>query len=410
MPDLHDDDTLRAMFTTVRAESAAEITPPGMSAVRATVRHRRRVRTAVTWALAAALVVGSAAGYAWSNPGHHRSGPPLASRSPDPSPSIRSTDARAVDLRNATIDIPSWAGGTTITHACPAGTRTFVNGRADAGAGTGGVASYELPAAGTQPVYADLDGQPGDEILVSVGCYGLRPSAPEQLLALQVQRDGTLRTLGSVLTTDDGTLLAYTDDVKVRTADRTVLVQSLGPWQPNGDYPAAHQLGYRYQNGRFRQVEGPTAKPTSASRTTSSPSPAARADLAITSTDVVMSKPDPNQTGYNTSGQQTITVTNSGPARVAGLVVEVAAPTYTRTDQTCRDASYTNPQSGVSVMTCHLGPLNPGQAQTLVLDYVWSGTAIPVTYPWYVKVTPDPPVTDPLLTNNKASYTWSQAS
>jgi hypothetical protein len=70
----------------------------------------------------------------------------------------------------------------------------------------------------------------------------------------------------------------------------------------------------------------------------------------------------------------------------------------------------TTPQDAVAVWTCHLGSLNPGQTQTLVFEYSWFGSVTPVSYPWYVKVTPDPPATDPVPANNKVSYTWRQAS
>jgi hypothetical protein len=418
MSDFEREAMLQAMFATLRNESTAEVRPAGMDAVRATVRHRRRVRVAALSALAVVLTAAPvAAAYAASYDPHRQSNP-AASSTPGQSPSTRAEtpspssapDARTVDLRNATIDVPAWQGGKTITDRCPAGAHTFVNGRADAVPGTANGASYELPAAGTQPVYADLDGQPGDEILVSLGCYGDGSSAPQQLLALKVRDDGTLATLGSVLATTDGTLLAYAPDVRV-LADGTVLVQVFGPWQSNGGYPPAQQRGYRYQDGQFRQVEGPTGAPTSSSPTPASP-PAApvSADLAVTASDVVMSKPDPNQGGL-TTGKLTITVTNRSAVTVQGAVLEFAAPTYDLApDQGCANLTSTNPQDAVAVWSCDVGPLNPGQTRTLVFAYTWWGAVTPVSYPWYVKVTPDAPATDPVPGNNKVSYTWSQAS
>jgi hypothetical protein len=416
MSDFESEAMLQGMFATLRYESAADVRPAGMDAVRATVRRRRRVRVATLSALVVVLAATPvAAAYAASNHGHGQANPAASgstAQSPSPStspgaqtPSRPSApDPRTVDLRNASIDIPAWQGGKPISDRCSAGVHNFVNGRADATAGSAGAASYELPAPGTQPVYADLDGQPGDEILVSLGCYGDGSLFPQQLLALKVRDDGTLTTLGSVLATTDGTLLAYDPpSVQVRAADRTVLVQVFGPWVSNGGYPAgAQQRGYRYQDGQFRQVEGPTGAPTSPSAAPVS------ADLAVTATNVVMSKPDPNQNGL-TTGQMTITVRNKSAVTVPGAVLDVVAPSYSLT-QSCPNVSPTMPQNGVTDWSCHLGPLGPGKTQTVVFAYTWWGAVTPVSYPWYVKVTPDAPVTDPVPGNNKVSYTFSQAS
>jgi hypothetical protein len=417
MSDFESEAMLQGMFATLRYESAADVRPAGMDAVRATVRHRRRVRVATLSALVVVLAATPvAAAYATSN-GHGQANP-AASGSTAQSPSTSTSplaqtpsrpsapDPRTVDLRNASIDIPAWQGGKVISDRCSAGVHNFVNGRADATAGSAGAASYELPAPGTQPVYADLDGQPGDEILVSLGCYGDGSLFPQQLLALKVRDDGTLTTLGSVLATTDGTLLAYDPpSVQVRAADRTVLVQVFGPWVSNGGYPGgAQQRGYRYQDGQFRQVEGPTGAPTSPSAAPVS------ADLAVTATNVVLSKPDPTQGGLST-GKLTITVTNKSAAMVPGAVLEVASPGYTvNTNQGCPFPSVTTPQDGVRIWDCHLELLSPGKTQTVVFAYTWFGAATPVSYPWYVKITPDAPVTDPVPGNNKVSYTFSQAN
>jgi hypothetical protein len=167
-------------------------------------------------------------------------------------------DPRTVDLRNATIDIPTWPGNSSfITSGCPAGQRRFTNGSAAANAGQSSI--YTLPA-DLPTGYANLDGEAGDEAVVTLLCSGGGSLNAELLLALKVRPDHTLTTLGSVVTATDNALLAYDDD-DVRTDGNRVLVEVWGNYVSNGGYAFKQLRGYKYDNGAFHQVSGPTSTP-----------------------------------------------------------------------------------------------------------------------------------------------------
>lgn len=167
-------------------------------------------------------------------------------------------------LRNATFDVPSFG---SLKASCPSGRRQFVNGTATASHIGGSPILYHLlippfpyPSRYGMPVYANIDGKPGDEVLVELSCEGGGSVHPEMLLALSAGRDGTFRTLG-VLNRSGATFLDF-NPATVRIANGTVVLDEMGEQVSNGGPLAMQQTrGYRYENGQFVQVSGPTRFP-----------------------------------------------------------------------------------------------------------------------------------------------------
>lgn len=260
-----DFDRLRAGL----ADIAGEVTVVDLRDRALRTSRQIGVRRAVVGGLAVAAVLAIGAGTAFAVlPTRHDPGPggtptpsqsasasPVPSGSPATSTAPSAPDPRTIDLRNATIDMPGWAAA--FKNACPAGPRHFVDGKAVTGNNGGGDLGYRFRLA--PPVYGDLDGEPGDEVVVSIGCFTGGSTDPSMLLALKPMPGGTVRTLGLVISMTP-VPLAY-DEETVEIQNGVALVEVMGEYRSNGD-PRPKQLrGYRYGNGRFSQVTGATTFP-----------------------------------------------------------------------------------------------------------------------------------------------------
>lgn len=254
------------------AELADEVTVVDLRDRALRASRALRIRRAVGGATAALAVVAIGVAIAYAVVPDDRHGPAPVSSASAPAPSASSSsepdastppapvqssvpDPRTLDLRNATFVVPSIGDD---TH-CPPGSRRFVNGQALATRIGSNDYVYEISAA--PPAYADLDGDPGDEVLLTVTCGGSGSVNVSQLLALTPTVDGALRTLGSVIATPEHQPYDY-DEGTVRVSARVVLVEVMGPHQSNGGPHSAKQTrGYRYDNDDFHQVSGPVTFP-----------------------------------------------------------------------------------------------------------------------------------------------------
>jgi len=171
-------------------------------------------------------------------------------------------------LRNARIQVPPFAN---LTGACPGGLTKFSNDVANAANHAGFQYVYHLWVPPMpkyfqfgNPVWGNVDGAPGDEVLVEVSCDGEGSVHPLQLLALK-PAGGAFRTLGAVnYGAEDNGYTSYWDfdTATVRFDGQTILLDVRGPETSNGG-PLANQQtrGFRYENGKFTQVSGPTSVP-----------------------------------------------------------------------------------------------------------------------------------------------------
>ena len=78
-------------------------------------------------------------------------------------------EQKITQLRNSTIDLPPWPTG---AQACPAGTYTFHDGKTPTGAtdSIGRPFDYLMLFRASLGIYANLDGAPGDEMVVPLAC------------------------------------------------------------------------------------------------------------------------------------------------------------------------------------------------------------------------------------------------
>jgi hypothetical protein len=237
------------------------------------LRTSRRItlQRRLTAVAAAVAVIAIGAGGAFAFSGQDQKPVPAGSTSPSPStspsglpsaqPSGSVSDSPSaqgqapsiysVDIRNATIVMPDWPH----FDMCQSGPHKFVDGESVASKANGNEYDYDmLPAPVT---YADLDGQPGDEALVTVQCTGDGSVNPSQLLALKPKPDGTLGVLGAP-NTSLTKILDY-DLYDISVSNRVVSLETMGPHTSNGGPAEPKQLhGYRYDDGAFHQVSGST--------------------------------------------------------------------------------------------------------------------------------------------------------
>ncbi len=292
-----DDDLIYGAFDDFAQAAGPSVKITGTAAVRNTVRRRRTVQTAALSILSALIIAVPLATYAVTS--HSSNAPPSTaaasvslspsvSPSPSPSPSVSPSaslspsattppdsgptlpaippsnrvDPRTQTILNASITMPAWPG---YAQWCPTGVFSFAHGKASAT--TAYQSDYNLhyeasTNTGLAPVvYADLDGNSADEAVISVSCDSNGSVHPHELLAVRVMPNGTVRTLGFVVATNDHHILDY-DDLTVGVSGQTVLVEVDGDHFNDGGPREPEQVrGYRFVGGAFQQVSGPTTFP-----------------------------------------------------------------------------------------------------------------------------------------------------
>ena len=162
-------------------------TPPTDGVFAAARRRAVRRRVAATIAVAGAVVLalmGTVVLQPFAAPRPAPGDPsplvpsPTPSSVPSPSPGPAAgieigNDVRFLDqettqtLRSMTITLPSWPD--PAARMCMAGHYAFRNGAASTGEG-GDPWQYRILFKGQRGIYADVDGEPGDEILAPLGC------------------------------------------------------------------------------------------------------------------------------------------------------------------------------------------------------------------------------------------------
>ena len=202
-----DHDVLADEFTRYRRVARATFRTPPAAGVFATARRRTVRRSvaagialvaAVFLALTGAVVLRPFA--ASPPPPGNPSPPPPTASPPPPSPGLEADvevgnrvrfldDSVLRTLRSMTITLPAWPGGTAGT--CESGRHTFSDGAAATGDGW----SYRILNGGLRGIFANLDCEPGDEILTPLGCS---PEAAGELsfelLAISVGPGGPARS------------------------------------------------------------------------------------------------------------------------------------------------------------------------------------------------------------------------
>jgi hypothetical protein len=248
-------------------------TPPTDGVFAAARRRAVHRRVAATIAVAGAVVLALMGTvvlqpFAASRPAPGDPSPaapsPTPSSVPSPSPSLGpgpatgheiGNDVRFLDqetaqtLRSMTITLPPWPDAAAGT--CMPGQYTFRDGTASTGEG-GDPWQYRVLHKGLRGIFADIHSEPGDEILIPLGCGpAVAGELSFELLAIRVGEGGP-RALGYVTGADvpgfdrffpDG------DDLVVEVQDADLV--------PNVE----QRRRYRFDGTRFVQVGGPTSFP-----------------------------------------------------------------------------------------------------------------------------------------------------
>ncbi|NJC69610.1 DUF4232 domain-containing protein [Planosporangium thailandense] len=112
-------DSISAAFADFRHREAASVRPAGMAAVRATVRHRRRVRVLAASALTALAIAVPAAGYAYVSGGRHTPTPVGVTPNPTASASVQPTAGPPSPAPDPSTPSSASPGGTATTSTPP---------------------------------------------------------------------------------------------------------------------------------------------------------------------------------------------------------------------------------------------------------------------------------------------------
>jgi hypothetical protein len=165
---------------------------------------------------------------------------PPSTASPSPSP----TASAGIDLRNATFEVPAFPD----TQECGKGQRTFTNGVAPVKQNVDLLINSMVA-----PVMANVDGVPGDEVIVALICR-FDSWAQEEVIALKVAGQGQYSPLGFALGTSHITLVTWEPMQVVAGTVYLELTSQCNEACPNSEQ---QRRGFTWQGGSFKQVSGP---------------------------------------------------------------------------------------------------------------------------------------------------------
>ncbi|GAB4056444.1 hypothetical protein [Catellatospora paridis] len=231
---------------------AAQVEPVDLYP-RVLITSRRRARRRTAAALVAVAVLSGGTVTATLAYTGRSTSPPVVTSSPSgtaaPSPSA-ARSGPAVDVRNASFEVPELV-------LCATGRRTFVDG-AEQDPPYNRLTVSEL----SPPMRANLDGVPGDELVVLVSCRIDGIFTREQLLALTVA-DGTPRPVGFVLDPATFGFGPWIDPAQVSVRGDVVTVRIEGRGNDDGaERIEPQERGFAYRDGAFVQIDGPTGRPS----------------------------------------------------------------------------------------------------------------------------------------------------
>lgn len=397
------DELLASSFAEYAAAVGPSVHPAGSAAVRATVTHRRRVRTVTLGVIAALAVVVPVTAYAASDrsaspaPGSTPS-PTVSAVTPSPSestepseptgpcdnPSAVPSPPDAISLKefcNSTLHLPPWPR----TDCAPTDVpfrdgRYHIGDSLDMGIGT--------------VVSADIDRDGRSETVAIIACGG--QLLDQQVVAFRRAADNSIQTIDRVVITNDP-IRTITALVALPDGTLQVTVGDFGDGVGDDQSMAQHQQRiYRWTGQKFVQVGGPTTFP---------PNPHL-ADLAATSPDLVFGAPS----GGKRTATFTVTARNLGPGAVPALVV-VQLPAWVQLVSGPAQCHMQDYPSGAHQVECQLTSLAagsstpltfhfqaPANADTLTLEFV---PALGIQIPWDIPTG----LADPNLGNNGKDLT-----
>lgn len=289
-------------FASFRNTLLPQVTPAGPDVVRFTVRRRRRIATTAATVVALALITGPIVGYAALHGGQETAPAPADSTDPAPSPTPsasaldRTPDGRIdkAELLSVRVDLPAWQAGAS----CPAKQVRLVK---EAEPGDVWLALFS---------YGDVDRDGAQETLVVVRCLTPGGGGPEQLVALDRDREGRIVTIGRVVATDKQVEWLSKLDPRPDGSVR-VKVADVLPYDDQRPEWAQYQWRtYGWNGERFEQIGGPTAF---------EPNPLFT-DLRVTGSDVVFADRPGDEWRH---GSITVTVRNAGNQDARNVTIQM---------------------------------------------------------------------------------------
>lgn len=360
-----DDNTyLDSQFAAYRNELITDVTPAGPGAVRATVRHRRRVAATTGAVVAAVLIVGPAAGYAALSRGPAPPNPgtttaptpstsPTPSTTPPPSPSASPSSTTAPENRISRTELLR----TKVTLVDWGDAPCEVTGR------LGGAEPQESGLWLEDLDHADVDRNGTTEAVATVGCKSGPDYRGRQVAVFERTAAGKIVTKGQVLSDRPPSLNILQVDTR---ADGSVRVQ-VSDFRTAGSAPNTENLAqkqwrtYAWDGSGFDQTGGPTSFPANPKL----------ADLRVTATDAVFS-------GMRGSATTTVTIRNAGPAdaRYVFLEFEFYESPVTREGtgwSRCLESGDRSDNDRSHAITCLLDRVPAGETVTLNLGLFRDG-------------------------------------
>ena len=339
MSDFDLDALLAGAVDDYQRNTMPRIKPAGTAAARATATHRRRVHTAAMSAVALVVIAAPIAAYAATD--HDHNGPPnvassqSASPAPSDSPSTTPTTPAPTlapiteqELANATLNLPTWAGG-----ACPSGTVTFHNGQFG---DTGTVARSLL----TKAASVDLDHDGSADAVAVFECQIGNPSSFEAV-GFHRAADNSIQTLGPVVT-------GINTIADIRAGDGGTVQLQVSNLAGSDGIAATGQIiqwrTYDWVGTRFNQTAGSTSFTVDIPGLTASVSDATFAAAV---------------NGKRT-GTMTVTLHNGGATTVSNATIVYQLTIGTVRTPICDKLSGL-PMAGA----CHVAPIAPGATATV---------------------------------------------
>jgi hypothetical protein len=242
----------------------------------------------------------------------------------------------AIDMCNATVDIPAWGAGDP-DPACPEKAVKLTDGLYPQANGN--------QANGVQKfVTADVDHDGEPDAIVLLSCQVGDPPS-EQVMVVSRSAGGALRTLGQVVGPTHGDII-FVEDV---TADpdgsiRALVVHRHG--SVGADRALRQWRTYGWKGQQFEQTAGSTSFNADKSV----------AKLTVTASAVTLGKAD----GGQRRGTFTLTVKNTGTTTTKEVSVLVDIDIYTFLTVTSKDCPV---GTNIKVPTCAVGDLAPGASR-----------------------------------------------
>jgi hypothetical protein len=243
----------------------------------------------------------------------------------------------AIDVCNATFDIPAWGPGPA-DPTCPLTAVKMANGLYPDAQGNANDGVHKFLIADV-----DHDGRPDAIVLLSCQ-FGDPPTY--QVMVVAQTASGSLRTLGQVVGPTHGNILSV-DDIAADTdgSIRALVVQAHG--SIGGDVALRQWRTYAWDGQQFRQTAG----------STSFDADPGAATLSVSATGATFAQPQSGQR----QAHFTVTVTNNATtvakAVSAQILVDISSA-ITATSSQCPVGAL------VRVPTCDAGDLAPGASRT----------------------------------------------